>query len=215
MLCRTKVWVPQTRIFLSFLILLLSLLCISQEPASAASDPSISAGDVRIHYFRPDSNYSGWAIYTWDAHPTPGWCSGEVQITGTDSFGVYFDVPVDPTLSTDLGFIVNNCPAGGIKDPGPDQHLNIATYNEAWVIHADATVFTSEPTPQQIANAILSIQEVYWLDRTRLAIKPQYFQSGATFAVVSSLTGGLNLSSTGIIGGTQIPLTAGGSLTQD
>jgi pullulanase len=194
---------------------LLFLLCFSYTPARAASDPPIPSGDVRIHYFRPDGNYSGWAIYTWNAHPTPGWCQGEVQITGTDSFGVYFDVPVDPTLSGDLGFIINNCPAGGIKDPGPDQHLNIATYNEAWVIHADATVFTTQPTPQQIANAILSIQEVYWLDRTRLAIKPQYAQTGATYALITSLAGALNLTSTGVTGGTQLPLTAGGTLTQD
>src|SRR5207244_1221853 len=83
---------------------------------------AVPSGDVRIHYFRPDSNYSGWAIYTWNAHPTPGWCSGEVEITGTDRFGVYFDVPVDPTLSTDLVVIINNCPAGGLKDRGRDQH---------------------------------------------------------------------------------------------
>jgi len=194
---------------------LLPLLCFSYTPAPAASNPAVPSGVVRIHYFRPDSNYSGWAIYTWNAHPTPGWCQGEVEITGTDSFGVYFDVPVDPTLSTDLGLIINNCPAGGIKDPGPDQHLNIAAYNEAWVIHADATVFTTQPTPQQIANAILSIQEVYWLDRTHLAIKPQYIQSGATYALNSALAGGLNLTSTGITGGNQMALTAGGTLSQD
>jgi len=208
MMYRTETPIRHAIALFSFLLV---LLCLSLVPARAA----VPAGDVRIHYFRPDGNYSGWAIYTWNAHPTPGWCSGEVQITGTDSFGVYLDVPVDPTLSTDLGFIINNCPAGGIKDPGPDQHLNIAVYNEAWVIHADATVFTTQPTPQQIANAILSIQEVYWLDRTRLAIKPQYAQSGAAYALVTSLSGGLNLSNTGVTGGTQIPLTAGGSLTQD
>lgn len=212
MMCKTKIVVWKNRIFFSVLIFSACLLSIS---ASAASDPAVPAGDVRIHYFRPDGNYSGWAIYTWDAHPTPGWCSGEVQVTGTDNFGVYFDVPIDLTLSSDLGFIINNCPQGGIKDPGPDQHLNVATYNEAWVIHADATVFTAQPTPQQIANAILSIQEVYWLDRSRLAIKPQYFQSGAAYAVIASPTGGLNLSSTGVTGGTQIPLAAGGTLTQD
>ncbi len=205
----TKAPIRQVRAWFGFLLF---LLCVSHQPARAASIPS---GDVRIHYFRPDGNYSGWAIYTWNAHPTPGWCNGEIQITGTDSFGVYFDVPVDPTLSTDLGFIINDCPAGGIKDPGPDQHLDIATYNEAWVIHADATVFTTQPTPQQIANAILSIQQAYWLDRSRLAIQSQYAQSGATYALVTSLTGGLNLASTGITGGTQIPLIAGGSLTQD
>jgi pullulanase len=205
----TKAPIRQVRALFAFLLF---LLCVSQQPARAASIPS---GDVRIHYFRPDGNYSGWAIYTWDAHPTPGWCNGEIQVTGTDTFGVYFDVPVDPTLSTDLGFIINNCPAGGIKDPGPDQHLNIATYNEAWVIHADATVFTTQPTPQQIANAILSIQQAYWLDRSRVAIQSQYAQSGATYALVTSLTGGLNLASTGITGGTEIPLAVGGSLTQD
>ena len=199
------------KVRLSFSLLLILLCC----PYARAQGASIPPGDVRIHYFRPDGNYSGWAIYTWNAHPTPGWCSGEVQITGTDSFGVYFDVPVNPALSTDLGFIINNCPAGGIKDPGPDQHLNIATYNEAWVIHADATVFTTQPTPQQIANAILSIEQAYWLDRTRLAIQPQYIQSGATYALTTSLTGGLNLTTTGITGGTQIPLTAGGTLSQD
>jgi pullulanase len=209
MIYRIEIPIRQAKVLVSCL---LALLCLSHVQARAA----VPSGDARIHYFRPDGNYSGWAIYTWNAHPTPGWCNGEVQITGTDSFGVYFDVPVDPTLAGgDLGFIINNCPAGGIKDPGPDQHLNIATYNEAWVIHADATVFTTQPTPQQIANAILSIQEVYWLDRTRLAIKPQYAQSGATYALVTSLSGGLNLSSAGVTGGTQIPLTAGGSLTQD
>ena len=210
MMCRTKAASREARALFS---VLLFLLCLSHETARAASASPIPSGDVRVHYFRPDGNYSGWAIYTWNAHPTPGWCSGEVQITGTDSFGVYFDVPVNSSLSPDLGFIINNCP--GIKDPGPDQHLNIATYNEAWVIHADATVFTTQPTPQQIANAILGIQEVYWLDRTRLAIKPQYAQSGATYALITSLAGGLNLTSTGITGGTQIRLTSGGTLTKD
>jgi len=152
---RTSAPIRLPRAFYGFFLFLLFLLCHLHEPARAASDPPIPSGDVRIHYFRPDGNYSGWAIYTWNAHPTPGWCSGEVQVTGTDSFGVYFDVPVDTSLSTDLGFIINNCPAGGIKDPGPDQHLNIATYNEAWVIHADATVFTTQPTPSSASRRFI------------------------------------------------------------
>src|SRR5207302_1195567 len=119
------------------------------------------------------------------------------------------------TPAGDLGLIINNCAQGQVKDPGPDQHLQITQYNEAWVIHADATVVTSQPTPQQIANAILSIEQAYWLDRTHLAVQPQYIQSGATYALSTSLTGGLNLVSTGITGGTQIPLTAGGALSQD
>ncbi|HZZ17703.1 MAG TPA: pullulanase-type alpha-1,6-glucosidase [Candidatus Sulfotelmatobacter sp.] len=201
---------------LSFLFLV--ILSFLASPARAASDPPIPAGSVRIHYFRPDGNYMGWALYTWNASTeNASWCQSEVQITGTDSYGVYFDVTVNPNQGTptgDLGFIINNCAQGQIKDPGPDQHLQITLYQEAWVIHGNATVFTTQPTQQQISNSILGIEQAYWLDRTRLAIQPQYLQSGATYELSISLTGGLNLTSTGISGGTQIPLTAGGSLTQ-
>ena len=204
----------QTRLSFSFLLCLLL-----SSHALAQSDPPIPAGEVRIHYFRPDGNYAGWALYTWNASTENAvWCQSEVAITGTDSFGVYFDVTVNPAQGTpvgDLGFIINNCAAGQIKDPGPDQHLQITQFNEAWVIHADATVFTSQPTPQQIANAILSIEQAYWVDRTHLAIQSQYIQTGATYALNTALNGGLNLTPTGITGGTQIPLTTGGSLSSD
>jgi pullulanase len=199
------------------LILLLLLFCVGQAVTQA--DPPIPAGEVRIHYFRPDGNYSGWALYTWNASTENAvWCQSEVAITGADSFGVYFDVTVNPAQGSpvgDLGFIINNCAAGQIKDPGPDQHLQITQFNEAWVIHADATVFTTQPTAQQIANAILSIEQAYWIDRSHVAVQSQYEQSGATYALTTSLTGGLNLTNTGVTGGTQIPLTVGGSLSSD
>jgi pullulanase len=211
-----EVQTPHSRIKFS-LILLLLLFCVDR--AATQADPPIPTGEVRIHYFRPDGNYSGWALYTWNASTENAvWCQSEVAITGTDSFGVYFDVTVNPAQGTpvgDLGFIINNCAAGQIKDPGPDQHLQITQFNEAWVIHADATVFTTQPTAQQIANAILGIEQAYWIDRSHLAIQSQYVQSGATYALTTSLTGGLNLTNTGVTGGTQFPLTVGGSLSSD
>jgi pullulanase len=211
-----EVQTPHSLIKVS-LILFVLLFCVRQAVTQA--DPPIPAGEVRIHYFRPDGNYSGWALYTWNASTENAvWCQSEVTITGTDSFGVYFDVTVNPAQGTpvgDLGFIINDCAAGQIKDPGPDQHLQITQFNEAWVIHADATVFTTQPTAQQIANAILSIEQAYWIDRSHLAIQSQYVQTGATYALTTSLTGGLNLTNTGVTGGTQIPLTVGGSLSSD
>ena len=83
------------------------------------------------------------------------WCGTEINPTGSDSFGVYFDVPVDQTAGTpagQLGFIINNCAAGQIKDPGPDQHLQTTQYQEAWVIHANATVFTTQPTARDLRD---------------------------------------------------------------
>ena len=197
-----------------FLLLLFLLPC-----AQSLSAQAIPAGEVRIHYYRPDGNYSGWALYTWNASTeSASWCSSEVAITGTDSYGVYFDVTVNPAQGSpigDLGFIINNCAAGQIKDPGPDQHLQITAFNQAWVIHGNATVFTTQPTPQQISNSILGVQQAYWLDRGHILIPPQYIQAGASYALNTSLNGGLTVTNTGITGGTQIPLTPGGTLTAD
>lgn len=174
---------------------------------------------VRIHYYRPDGNYSGWALYTWNASTeNNSWCSSEVSITGTDSFGAYFDVTVNYTQGTpagDLGFIINNCSQGQIKDPGPDQHLQTTQFNAAWVISGDATVFTSLPSQQQVSNALLNTLQAYWIDRSRVAIPAAHLQTGGTYSLTSSLTGGLNVTPSGVTGGTTIPLTPGGALTQD
>jgi pullulanase len=197
------------------------LTCVALQLALGSSEvrAAIPAGSVRIHYYRPDGNYSGWALYTWNASTeNASWCQSEVAISGTDSYGVYFDVTVNPTWGSppgDLGFIINNCAAGQIKDPGPDQHLQTTQHQEAWVIHANATVFTTQPTAQQISNSILGVAQAYWIDRGRVAIQPQYLQGGASYVLSASLTGGLTVTNSGITGGTSIPLTAGGSLTQD
>ena len=71
------------------------------------------------------------------------------------------------------------------------------------------------PTATQILNSLLNIEQAYWIDRQRVAILPQFATSGATYALTSSLTGGLSVTPTGITGGITIPLTAGGSLTAD
>jgi pullulanase len=188
-------------------------------PALAATDPPIPAGSVRIHYFRPDNNFTGWTMWTWNASTEnqTTWCSTELNSAGTDSYGAYWDVTVNPTWGTptgDLGFIIHNC-ALNVKDPGPDMHLNILLYNEAWVISGDNTVYTTQPTPQQILNGVFQEQQAYWLDRHRLAIQPQYFQSGWTYYLNASLSGGLQLGDSGVTGGTSLQLVQGGALTAD
>jgi pullulanase len=84
----------RARLSFSFLLV---LFCFSH--ALAQSNPPIPPGEVRIHYFRPDGNYGGWALYTWNASTENAvWCQNEVAITGTDSFGLYFDVTVNPWM---------------------------------------------------------------------------------------------------------------------
>ena len=171
------------------------------------------AGIARIHYYRPDGNYSGWGLYAWNAAvETYSWCSSQVAQSGTDSYGVYFDIPINPSSGTpagQLGFIINNCNDGGIKDPGPNQYLQVTQYTEAWVISGDATVFTSQPTASQIAGAGLYQHQAFWIDRTTVAIPAGDYQSTSTYSLLYSLNASLAISSTGTLsGGTAaLPLT--------
>ncbi len=163
------------------------------------------SGIARIHYYRPDSNYSGWGLYAWNATTTSyNWCSSQVAQSGTDSFGVYFDVPFNPAYGSpvgQLGFIINNCNDGGIKDPGPNQYLQVTQYTQAWVISGDTTVFTTEPTASQIAGAGLYQHQAFWIDRTTVAIPASAYQSTSTYSILYSLSAGLNISSTGTLSG--------------
>ena len=187
---------------------------ISGDATVYTSQPTVvgtPTETARIHYYRPDGNYNGWAVYTWNASTsTNTWCSGEVQNSGTDSYGIYFDVPVNPAQGTpvgQLGFIINNCNQGGVKDPGPNQYLQVTENLEAWVISGNPNVFTSLPTPAEIASAGLYTLGAFWIDRTTVAI-PTAAKSGWNYSLLYSLSAGLSVTSGGsIAGGTAIPLT--------
>ncbi|MBB5343316.1 pullulanase-type alpha-1,6-glucosidase [Tunturibacter empetritectus] len=182
---------------------------------SLTNPAALLPGYARIHYYRPDGNYANWTVYAFNdtAEYTGDYNDGLTGVTSHDSYGAYFDVSLIPNPK-DLGFIVHNI-STGVKDPGPDMHLNVASDTQAWVISGNATVFTTTPTPTQILNSLLNVEQAYWLDRQRVAIQPQFAQSGDTFAISSSLTGGLSVTPTGVTGGVNIPLTVGGALTAD
>jgi pullulanase len=172
-------------------------------------------GYARIHYYRPDGNYANWTVYAFNdtAEYTGDYNDGLTAVSSYDSYGAYFDISLIANAK-DLGFIIHNIFTGA-KDPGPDMHLDVATNTEAWAISGNAMVFTSTPSPTQILNSLLNVEQAYWLDRQRVAIQPQFAKSGDTFAITSSLVGGLSVTPTGITGGASIPLTVGGSFTAD
>jgi pullulanase len=182
---------------------------------SLTNPTALLPGYARIHYFRPDGQYANWTAYAFNdtEEYTGDFNSGLTGVTNVDSYGVYFDISLIPNPK-DLGFIIHNI-STGVKDPGPDMHLDVATNTQAWVISGNATVFPTTPTPTEILNSLLNVEQAYWLDRQRVAIQPQFAQSGDTFAISSSLTGGLSVTPTGVTGGNNIPLTIGGTLTAD
>ena len=93
-----------------------ALLASTATAAHAQADPPIPAGDIRVHYFRPDGNYAGWTIYAFfDTTEPNNFPGGPVPVTGTDKFGAYFDVGVIANAQN-VGLILHN---GNTKDPGP------------------------------------------------------------------------------------------------
>ncbi|MGA8742878.1 MAG: pullulanase-type alpha-1,6-glucosidase [Terracidiphilus sp.] len=180
---------------------------------SLTNPTALLPGYARIHYYRPDGNYANWTCYAFNdtAEYTGDYNDGLTGVTSFDSYGVYFDISLIPNAQN-LGFIIHNISTGA-KDPGPNMYLDVATNIQAWAISGNATVFTTTPTPTQILDSLLNVEQAYWIDRQRVAILPQFATSGATYALNSSLTGGLSVTPTGITGGTTIPLTVGGSLT--
>ena len=172
-------------------------------------------GYARIHYYRPDGNYSNWSCYAFNdtEEYTGDYNDGLTSVTAFDSYGAYFDISLKPNAQN-LGFIIHNISTGA-KDPGPNMYLDVATNTEAWAISGNAMVFTTTPTATQILNSLLNIEQAYWIDRQRVALPAQFATSGATYALNSSLNGGLSVTTTGITGGITIPLTVGGSLTSD
>ncbi|MGA8087107.1 MAG: pullulanase-type alpha-1,6-glucosidase [Terracidiphilus sp.] len=182
---------------------------------SLTNPNALLPGYARIHYYRPDGNYQNWTVYAFNdtAEYTGDYNDGLTSVTGYDSYGAYFDISLIPNAK-DIGFIIHNISTGA-KDPGPDMHLNVGTTLEAWAISGNAEVFTSTPTPTQILDSLLNVSQAFWLDRQRIAILPQFAQSGGTYALSFSTSGGLSVTTTGISGGTSIPLTVGGALTAD
>src|SRR6266436_5599088 len=180
---------------------------LAQPPTEFTTDPPIPANKARIHYFRPDSNYASWTVYAFGdtTEDTSNFNGGPVFVTGYDTYGAFYDVGLKPNPH-DLGFIVHNISLG-IKDPGPDMHLNVAQFNEAWVISGDAQVFTTQPTAAQLLGAVFFKQQAFWIDRTTVAIQGQFLQSGFSYFLNYDRNANLQLTSTGVTGGSSIALT--------
>ena len=128
-----------------FIVLLLAL--VASTPASAQTDPPIPAGHIRIHYHRPDGNYSGWTVYAFydTTENTGNYGGGPVQVTGTDSYGAYFDVGVIANAQN-VGLIIHNISSGDKKILGPTEFVDPATEGQRVLgLHGHGPPYKSMP----------------------------------------------------------------------
>ncbi len=178
-------------------------------------NPNIPANTARIHFYRPDGIYTNWTVYAFGdtTEDTSNYNAGPIFPTGTDAYGVYYDVPLKPGGS-DLGFIVHNI-ATGTKNTPADLHLDIVDYNEAWIISGDPMVYLTLPTAAELLNANFLKAQAFWIDRNTVLIQSVYAQSGGSYYLSSDKSAALALGANGVTGGTTVALKAGGSLTAE
>src|SRR5258707_355153 len=139
-----------------------NVLRTAPPPTIQQSDPPIPVGKARIHYHRPDNDYANWNLFPFFAttDPNSDFCTTNDFVTAYHTYGAFYDVGINPKkYNGRLGFINNN---RGIKDPGPDMHLNVAQFKEAWVISGDAQVFTTQPTAAQLLDAVFFKEQAFW-----------------------------------------------------
>ena len=188
---------PRLPALLRFLLasLLVSTQLVAGLPVAQAQD---AAGDTAtVHYFRPDGAYEGWGLHVWkDAAAETAWAEPLPQ-SGTDDFGVYWQVPLKPDGAA-LGFIIH---MGDTKDPGPDQGLDLTVATEAWIISGDPLVYTAQPDPGAKPNGDLSKARAQWLTADTLAYPPPAgLPADATFRLWDAFNGGLQLTVEGLTG---------------
>ncbi len=161
---------------------------------AAGAQSAVSEGVARVHYNRPDTDFSGWTLHVWgDTSESVTWETG-LRPTGEDDFGVYWDVSLTNDAEQ-LGFIIHK---GDEKDPGPDMTLDLTQDLEAWVVSGDKMVYTSLPDPNQARlPGDLSMARAHWLDRTTLVWDAE-LPEDARVVLTSAASGGLELTETGV-----------------
>lgn len=158
-------------------------------------------GSARIHYFRTDDDFNNWTVYVFGdtTEPTGDYNAGPVFLSGIDSYGAYFDIRLKSD-ARDLGFIIHNIAAAS-KDPGPDMHLDVAQFREAWIVSGDQAVYTVQPAPAQILEAGFARLEAFWIDRGTFAIRHQFFHSNWSYTLAHSADASLKITSQWLLEG--------------
>ncbi|MEJ2576797.1 MAG: pullulanase-type alpha-1,6-glucosidase, partial [Gammaproteobacteria bacterium] len=174
-------------------------------------------GYATLHYHRPAGDYGDftspnfndfWGLHVWNGAATPTDWAEPVRPSEIDIFGPVFEVPLVPG-TTELAYILHR---GDLKDPGPDQFLNLlVTGYEAWQLQgADPGSPYILPVPgATMANpGDLRKQRAFWVDERTIAWDAAD-DPGNTYTLHYSATADLAATESGIFGGDYIVLGPG------
>lgn len=146
-------------VFLIVLILVVTLV------------PPAAAHEVTVHYHRPDADYDGWTLWTWN--PDAG-VPKEISQSGRDDYGVIFRMNTEDYNSpTRIGTLpkLRNWDA---KDD-PDRFWTPSHGNDVYVLSADKTLHTVVPDVRpRVLRAYLDAP-----DRIRIVLSKKDSGEGA------------------------------------
>ncbi|MBK8797194.1 MAG: alpha amylase N-terminal ig-like domain-containing protein [Anaerolineales bacterium] len=128
---------------------LIAALLLPAAPYALAQDAAT------IHYHRPDGAYEGWGLHVWGAAAQETPWADPLPPTGSDNFGVYWEVSLAGG-GDELGFIIHN---GERKDPGPDQVLALNTSRAAWVVSGIPEVYFQPVDPNDLPTGLPTEEE--------------------------------------------------------
>jgi pullulanase-type alpha-1,6-glucosidase len=180
----------------------LAALVITLSPA-----PRPARNQVVLHYRRTAQDYDNWGLHVWgEANEQVVWTSPLLP-TGQDEYGIYWLVNLKPGATT-LDYAIHK---GDLKDPGPDQHIILASSNrEIYLIQGSAETFSDAEIAQD-ALMIADIGDIrqkaqaHWLQRDLIAW-PLCDGENSSFILHYDPTGNIQLTKTGPLGGQGIPL---------
>ena len=135
---------------LVFLLMLFSVACakttqkpISKNVSAKVASP-LAPNTVRIHYQREDKNYDNMAVWAWEgAVGKTVWPDGYTK-SGSDDFGIYFDIPLQSENEEKVGFLFVNSKTEA-KD-GEDRFFNLKDTKEVWVYGGQSLEYYTKPS---------------------------------------------------------------------
>jgi pullulanase/glycogen debranching enzyme len=203
--------------------------------------PDITA--VRVHYLRPDGNFSAWGVHIWPgsgldaSRLKPGvvindWMNAVAfsDFNNYDQVGateVVFDIPVlnpkdNPTRKA-LEFIIHGKPPSGDPNDKDGRNDNIRVNYAAltiagqvgsvWLVAGDPTVYTAAPDTRRVST---TDARAYWLSRSLL--KWPGIDGNGVFKLYHSATGQIVANKDAPVTGADgaVPLTVfGGNVPAD
>ncbi|MBE9473531.1 MAG: pullulanase-type alpha-1,6-glucosidase [Chloroflexi bacterium] len=175
---------------------------------SLSESPSPDEHQVLLHYRQTKADYPGWGLHVWGPTAEEGVTWTEPLLPdGQDEYGIYWLVEMQEG-ALELNYIVHK---GDIKDPGPDQNLEIELLgNEIWLIEGSGEQFTEPALAVEALTAagvgdIKNKAQAHWLTEDTIAW-PIEFGHLATYTLHYDPRGAIKVIESGLMGGEEILL---------